>query len=546
MSPPPAGRSRWTARLLAKQVRLSPGCVSDVLRRNGLKPHLVRTYKVSRDPDFAAKVKDVVGLYLNPPEHAVVLSVDEKTSIQALERTQLPLPLTGATGTGKSYVPLRARPASVRQRLPRPLPARAPAAGGARSAPCARVHERTASEDLRRLQHGISRRCRPSLQRLGRPPPLLGPARRASPAACILRTRVAKLDVAVRASQVALGRRRRRLLRQAADLGCGAVRRRRASEQGGARIAARRTSLACRRIRSAALSVARTHAAHVVEQRAGLGAARDPGTPRVRAVEHHARVRRRKGRAGVRRGAARVGAARDWHRTDRGASVHALIGPRSVVRLIVTEGVAGLRQRASLASPRIATIRVACAVRACALRRGGDQARGVEPAGGGKDAERAREGERRSQHGPGEPVPQPRRTQAPLPRIRGRPLSSPSRAILRSARVRTLRKHARGRTILPEWHSPSALSRGAAIRGPRWRNALGTDSRRWVLHSAERRAAAGRVHGLGLRFGKRARLAELLQGGLGMTDATNGTDSSSGANPRYRQRGRQRREPVGG
>jgi transposase len=93
MSPPPAGRSRWTARLLAKAVRLSPGCVSDVLRRNGLKPHLVRTYKVSRDPDFASKVKDVVGLYLNPPEHAVVLSVDEKTSIQALERTQLPLPL---------------------------------------------------------------------------------------------------------------------------------------------------------------------------------------------------------------------------------------------------------------------------------------------------------------------------------------------------------------------------------------------------------------------------------------------------------------------
>src|SRR5271170_6644516 len=93
MSPPPAGRSGWTTRLLAKQVGLTAGCVSDVLRRNGLKPHLVRTYKVSRDPDFAAKVKDVVGLYLNPPEHAVVLSVDEKTSIQALERTQLPLPL---------------------------------------------------------------------------------------------------------------------------------------------------------------------------------------------------------------------------------------------------------------------------------------------------------------------------------------------------------------------------------------------------------------------------------------------------------------------
>jgi transposase len=93
MSPPPPGRSRWTTRLLAKEVSLTSGCVSDVLRRNGLKPHLVRTYKVSRDPEFVAKVHDVVGLYLNPPEHAVVLSVDEKTSIQALQRTQLPLPL---------------------------------------------------------------------------------------------------------------------------------------------------------------------------------------------------------------------------------------------------------------------------------------------------------------------------------------------------------------------------------------------------------------------------------------------------------------------
>lgn len=93
MSPPPAGRSRWTTRLLGKAVGRTSGCVSDVLRRHGLKPHLVRTYKVSRDPAFAAKVQDVVGLYLNPPEHAVVLSVDEKTSIQALERTQPPLPL---------------------------------------------------------------------------------------------------------------------------------------------------------------------------------------------------------------------------------------------------------------------------------------------------------------------------------------------------------------------------------------------------------------------------------------------------------------------
>jgi transposase len=93
MSPPPAGRSRWTTRLLAKAVGHTSGCVSKLLRRSGLKPHLVRTYKVSRDPEFVAKVEDVVGLYLNPPTHAIVLSVDEKTSIQALERTQLPLPL---------------------------------------------------------------------------------------------------------------------------------------------------------------------------------------------------------------------------------------------------------------------------------------------------------------------------------------------------------------------------------------------------------------------------------------------------------------------
>src|SRR4029453_343546 len=92
-TPPPAGRSRGTTPLLAKEVGLPSGCVSDLLRRHGLKPHRVRTYKVSRDPAFVAKVRDIVGLYLHPPEHAVVLSVDEKTSIPALERTQRPLPL---------------------------------------------------------------------------------------------------------------------------------------------------------------------------------------------------------------------------------------------------------------------------------------------------------------------------------------------------------------------------------------------------------------------------------------------------------------------
>ena len=103
MSPPPAGRSRWTTRLLGKAVGLTSGCVSDVLRRTGLKPHLVRTYKVSRDPNFVAKVRDVVGLYLAPPTNAVVLSLDEKTSIQALERTQHVLPLRSGRATRHTH-----------------------------------------------------------------------------------------------------------------------------------------------------------------------------------------------------------------------------------------------------------------------------------------------------------------------------------------------------------------------------------------------------------------------------------------------------------
>lgn len=99
LGPPPAGRTRWTTRLLAKEVGLTSGTVSRVLRSEGLKPHRVRTYKVSRDPEFAAKVNDIVGLYLNPPKRAVVLSVDEKTSIQALERTQRPLPMRSGRAT---------------------------------------------------------------------------------------------------------------------------------------------------------------------------------------------------------------------------------------------------------------------------------------------------------------------------------------------------------------------------------------------------------------------------------------------------------------
>jgi transposase len=93
VSPPPAGHARWSTRMLGARVGLTSATVAKVLRANDLKPHRARTFKVSRGPDFASKVRDVVGLYLNPPHNAVVVSVDEKTQIQALERTQLMLPL---------------------------------------------------------------------------------------------------------------------------------------------------------------------------------------------------------------------------------------------------------------------------------------------------------------------------------------------------------------------------------------------------------------------------------------------------------------------
>lgn len=93
MAPPPRGYSHWSTGLLAKKFGLGRTVVHKVLQANDLKPHQHRTFKVSKDPKFAEKAMDVVGLYLNPPDKAVVLSVDEKTQVQALERTQPMLPL---------------------------------------------------------------------------------------------------------------------------------------------------------------------------------------------------------------------------------------------------------------------------------------------------------------------------------------------------------------------------------------------------------------------------------------------------------------------
>jgi transposase len=89
----PANATHWSTRTLAKALGTNHALVNRVWRANGLKPHLCHTFKVSNDPHFAEKLLDVVGLYLDPPEHALVLCVDEKSQIQALDRTQKSLPI---------------------------------------------------------------------------------------------------------------------------------------------------------------------------------------------------------------------------------------------------------------------------------------------------------------------------------------------------------------------------------------------------------------------------------------------------------------------
>jgi transposase len=92
-SEPPHKATHWTASAMAEATGTSPSSVLRIWRAHKLRPHRVRTFKLSKDPAFAAKLRDIVGLYLDPPAHAVVLSVDEKPQIQALDRTQPGLPV---------------------------------------------------------------------------------------------------------------------------------------------------------------------------------------------------------------------------------------------------------------------------------------------------------------------------------------------------------------------------------------------------------------------------------------------------------------------
>jgi transposase len=96
----PAGQTHWSCRSMAKATGVSPATVQRVWSARGLKPHLVRTFKLSNDPQFEEKLVDVVGLYMDPPEKAMVLCMDEKSSVQALDRTQPSLPMVkGRAGT---------------------------------------------------------------------------------------------------------------------------------------------------------------------------------------------------------------------------------------------------------------------------------------------------------------------------------------------------------------------------------------------------------------------------------------------------------------
>jgi len=100
LTPPPHEATHWTVRVMAKTVGMAVATVQDIWKAHGLAPHRWRAFKLSNDPAFVSKLEDIVGLYVAPPAHAVVLSIDEKSQIQALDRTQPGLPMKkGRAGT---------------------------------------------------------------------------------------------------------------------------------------------------------------------------------------------------------------------------------------------------------------------------------------------------------------------------------------------------------------------------------------------------------------------------------------------------------------
>jgi len=99
----PANATHWSRSTMAREMGISDSTVGRIWRSHGLKPHRIDSFKVSNDPEFANKLEAIVGLYLNPPEHALVLSVDEKSQIQALDRTQPGLPMKKGRGATMTH-----------------------------------------------------------------------------------------------------------------------------------------------------------------------------------------------------------------------------------------------------------------------------------------------------------------------------------------------------------------------------------------------------------------------------------------------------------
>lgn len=96
----PKNATHWSTRSMAAEFNVSDATIRRIWKLHGLKPHLIQTFKLSNDPNFVEKLEDVIGLYLSPPEHAIVLCVDEKSQVQALDRTQPGLPMKkGRAGT---------------------------------------------------------------------------------------------------------------------------------------------------------------------------------------------------------------------------------------------------------------------------------------------------------------------------------------------------------------------------------------------------------------------------------------------------------------
>jgi hypothetical protein len=165
---PPHEASHWTGAAMAKAAGISVSSVQRIWKAHGLEPHRVRRFKLSTDPEFVPKLRDIVGVYFDPPAHAVVLSVDEKSQIQALDRTQPGLPLKkGGAGTMthdyKRHAPPPCSPPSTSST--------APCSGAA----CSATGIRSSSASSTRLKRGAFRSVAISTRPTMTPSPSSGP-----------------------------------------------------------------------------------------------------------------------------------------------------------------------------------------------------------------------------------------------------------------------------------------------------------------------------------------------------------------------------------